>query len=352
VEKRLEGWRFGLGFRGRKGEGEYGVVVVGRDGDEEKCGDLSGRSRGGVARIGWTQRALGKMFGFRHPAVRGLIRRFKSGYSRIPEGKIFEWCGLLYMAGLIILVTYYTAVQGPDTAFERFMDGQAFGVRVLFTAFGVVLTFFWNWYYASESTFYSSPSPSNIHQFHSRILLTFTIGVTTLQPYRQLHTPNGGTLSTLLATPPTTVFTALPSILFLRQGIFPSVVALCDILARFTPILLSNIPFSPVQTWQLHIICAWTTVGSLVFMGLVLAYASFMVEYPDMPISPASLAGRLYYLCDSDEVVKEFSGLGTCNLKTWKGMGKVDSKRRYRFGQMVGDSAKKRVGVFAIGDQP
>ena len=55
------------------------------------------------------------------------------------------------MSGLVILVTYYTATQDPDTAFEKFMDGQAFGVRILFTAFGVLLTFCWDRYYTRKS---------------------------------------------------------------------------------------------------------------------------------------------------------------------------------------------------------
>jgi len=84
-------------------------------------------------------------------------------------------------------------------------------------------------------------------------------------------------------------------------------------------------------------------------MGLVLAYASFAVRYPDMPISPASLAGRMYYLCDSVEAVRAFSGMGA--WRTWKGEGRVEEKSRYGFGEMVGDSGRRRVGVFVVGDQ-
>jgi len=84
-------------------------------------------------------------------------------------------------------------------------------------------------------------------------------------------------------------------------------------------------------------------------MSLVLAFASFTIRYPKMPISPGSLVGRMYYLCDSDKVVQEFSGTGAD--KTWKDERTGSSAKRYGFGCMTGESGRKRVGVFVVGDQ-
>ena len=48
----------------------------------------------------------------------------------------------LFVAGLEALIIYYNKTGG-DTSFERFMDGQSFGVGFLFTALGVMLKLYW-----------------------------------------------------------------------------------------------------------------------------------------------------------------------------------------------------------------
>lgn len=48
----------------------------------------------------------------------------------------------LFVAGLEALIIYYNQTGG-DTSFERFMDGQSFGVGFLFTALGVILKLYW-----------------------------------------------------------------------------------------------------------------------------------------------------------------------------------------------------------------
>lgn len=73
-----------------------------------------------------------------------------STYRRRTTDKVLDVCGLLYLAGLIILITYYNVTVNPDTSFERFINDQDSGVRVLFTAFGVLLSFFWDYYYARK----------------------------------------------------------------------------------------------------------------------------------------------------------------------------------------------------------
>jgi hypothetical protein len=103
----------------------------------------------------------------------------------------------------------------------------------------------------------------------------------------------------------------------------------------------------------MHLGCAWTTVGSLGFMKLVLLYGSFGVKYPRMPVDPEGLAGQMYYLCDS-EVVDELNA----SRMNWaeenggvlcvrKEVDKKEARKKtlYRFGEMVGVSGRVRVGV-------
>ena len=150
-----------------------------------------------------------------------------------------------------------------------------------------------------------------------------------------------------------------------------SLVVLSTLVSKFLPVLLSNIPFSPIQTWQLHLLCAWITVGCLVAMSLLLAFGLVWVRYPRMPIDPGTIAGRVYYLCHSrehgvphgteemdglqgrdSEVVARTKGVALSGRKgeEWKSMIK-DRETRYRYGEMsvAGTEGRKkdtRMGVF------
>ncbi|KAM7210920.1 hypothetical protein V8F06_013703 [Rhypophila decipiens] len=64
---------------------------------------------------------------------------------------------LLSTLGLLVLVLYYENTVAPDTDFERFMNSQGFGVRILFTAFGTYISAFWGYYFSLHLT---SESPA------------------------------------------------------------------------------------------------------------------------------------------------------------------------------------------------
>jgi hypothetical protein len=85
-------------------------------------------------------------------------------------------------------------------------------------------------------------------------------------------------------------------------------------------------------------------------MAAVLTCALLFVKYPDMPVDPASLAGRVYYLCDSDvaaEISSSWPPLPT-GSEMRRAEINVSSTTRYKFGKMVGISGRKTVGVFAV----
>ena len=85
-------------------------------------------------------------------------------------------------------------------------------------------------------------------------------------------------------------------------------------------------------------------------MSLVLMWGSVRVKWPAMPVDPGSLAGMIYCLCDSMEVVGEFEGMGLLSEK--EGRMRLDLRRknekRYRFGEMIGASGTKSMGIFAV----
>jgi hypothetical protein len=147
-----------------------------------------------------------------------------------------------------------------------------------------------------------------------------------MEPYRQLSRRPQPLLKSVGVAPPTTVFVGIWESL-IRCEVFASCVAFANILSKLTPPLLSNIPFSPVQTWLFHEVAIWTAISCLAFLTLVLAYGMLFVNYPHLPIDPGSVAGRVYYLCDSDVI--------------------LDPDWKYTFGKMVGVSGETRIGVQA-----
>lgn len=72
-------------------------------------------------------------------------------------------------------------------------------------------------------------------------------------------------------------------------------------LSKITPLLLSNVPFSPWLTWLTHQVCTWSVVGVLGFMTLVVSYTYIRASLaekrePHMPVHPGTLGGRLFYV--------------------------------------------------------
>jgi hypothetical protein len=52
-------------------------------------------------------------------------------------------CLLSILCGVLVLILYYSRTGG-DTGFENFIDSDSFGVRFLFTAFGVIISSAWS----------------------------------------------------------------------------------------------------------------------------------------------------------------------------------------------------------------
>jgi len=144
-----------------------------------------------------------------------------------------------------------------------------------------------------------------------------------------------------MVSPATTVFTGLTGAV-VRKEYFIVAVGTATVISEFLPILLALIPFSPAQTWETHRVCAWMAVGFLGYMIAVLGFGIAFVRYPYMPVDPASLAGRIYYICDSGVVDDCY---GSMSWRDW-----ACREKRYRFGTMVGLSGGKRVGVEYHGD--
>ncbi len=127
-------------FPGAKGQMEYGIVAL--------------------------DRFSGTRLSSTHESEKGtLTSRFEDDdVSRRKHGSPFfmlsiigRLCLLFMLIGVLVLVLYY-ARTGGDTAFERFMDSDSFGVQFLFTSLGVIICLFW-------SAFLGGKIPRHYHPY-------------------------------------------------------------------------------------------------------------------------------------------------------------------------------------------
>lgn len=165
-----------------------------------------------------------------------------------------------------------------------------------------------------------------------------------ISPYQLLANSPQPANHSILLSPPTNAFSGLWSAIR-RRHVFLIIVAVTAILSEFMPVLLNNVPFKVTQTMMTHMVCTWMAVGILCIMVLVVA-ASFFIRWPHMPVDPTTIAGAMYYVCDS-WMLWSFDGLSTTTKKeldlTVSGFG-----LRYAFGDVEGISGLRRIGVDAV----
>ncbi|KAK4658997.1 hypothetical protein QC762_106420 [Podospora pseudocomata] len=320
LRRNCEGLSFRLGRLGNwtgKRAHDYGIVVSSVSVGGHKNGKTKMRSN---CEIDGSDMIL--------PVERAGLRQMRRARSGLPVKRMtfyvpgrertFQGVLLAFFCGLLILILYYELTEYEDlqeSAFEWFMDSQGFGVRMLFTGLGVVLSFMWDHLF---TTF----SKRRIYQ-------------------RMAQKQQPAALS-VLEPCPKTVFTGLWRAVR-QKDLMAGAVAFAGILSKFVPALLSSIPFSSAQTWQTHEICTWTTVALLIVLILTLFSYMWLVKWPHMPAAPDSLACQIYYVCDS-AMLRDFERLSM--------LGRRERDRRvermgrmYRFGWMTGVSGERRVGV-------
>ena len=175
---------------------------------------------------------------------------------------------------------------------------------------------------------------------------TFLTGVAVLSPYLQLSRRPLAASRSILLTPPTNPYTGLHAA-FRQRHLYLGVLAFTTILGElFLPVTLAHVPFSLVETHQTQVVCAWMSVAVLALMIAVVS-ASFLIRWPHMPVDPRTIAGALFYVCDS-WMLDGLEGLAAVDKsnrdKALRGMG-----FQYTFGQISGIRGKERVGIDDLG---
>ncbi|KAF4497843.1 hypothetical protein FAGAP_6010 [Fusarium agapanthi] len=293
IEKEMAEKRYGFGFfENRAGRTEYGIVLYDDAGENLQHNHPLSESTSVDAQ------AVRK--GRRNPFLMlGIAWRL-----------VF----LLFLVGLMVFLLYYHLTLDKSSSFKNFMNSQTFGVRFLFAAFGVIISFSWT---------------------------AFFITIAMVVPYQVMsHGPQSASNSVLL-TRPTNPFSGFWSAIKHGQ-IFPGLVALMAIFSEFMPILLANIPYSLSQVRVSHDICARLSVGILALMAITILL-SFIVRWPDIPVDPRSIAGAMYYVSESN-MVDHFSGMAD--------MDGEERKQRirelggtYLYGKLTTRTGEKRPAV-------
>ncbi|KAM7188066.1 hypothetical protein V8F20_010721 [Naviculisporaceae sp. PSN 640] len=227
--------------------------------------------------------------------VRSRSRRFKWFRWKVDPDRVrmaINTTAFVVIGGLLILILYYeNTIVLPDggNGFEGFMNGQSFSVRILFTALGTVITLFWEDYFS------------------------FTTSKTTTM---QSH-----------VSPPTHIFdlTSIYHSMVLTRD-FPALsIAVACFLAKFTPILLSNVPFRNTVTFEMHEVSTWMVVGVLGYMVVVLGCAVLTTITID-PKGGLRLGGG--FGIGKNSTSSFVQGLTLSPLPNPKGSSRSDLKRR------------------------
>lgn len=179
-------------------------------------------------------------------------------------------------------------------------------------------------------------------------LTTNTSAVATVLPYLQVSKHALPAQRSVLISPPTNALYGIWSA-FRQRNLFFGLLALATLLAELSlPVTLSNVPFSRLETWQTQIVCAWLSIATLGFMLLVVA-ASFLIRWPHMPVDPRTVAGAMYYVCDS-WMLETMEGMAT-STKAERDARMRHLKQNYMYGNREGVSGKSRLGVDVVDDR-
>ncbi|KAI1114806.1 hypothetical protein F5Y14DRAFT_412904 [Nemania sp. NC0429] len=285
-------------FRNAKGKPEYGLVALDRFNNMKLSSTYEDETIPLTTRLGDDEiprRNRGS------PFMLGILGRLSL---------------LLMLLGVLTLVLYY-ALTGGDTAFERFIDSDSFGVQFLFTSLGVIICLFWSALFGA---------------------------VAAMTPYQVLAERPREASRTILSAPPTNAFSGLWRAARTHRP-FLGFVSLASILSESLGIFLGNVRFQVTQTLFVFQLCTWSAVGIMSIMVLVLS-ASFFMRWPDMPIEPSSIAGAMYYVCDSN-VADRFEGLSTLN-KQQRDRIVIDMALLYEFSEMMSATGGSKIGLKAL----
>ncbi|KAJ2901843.1 hypothetical protein MKZ38_001322 [Zalerion maritima] len=242
--------------------------------------------------------------------------------THIPFAPLKLWsrvAALVVHGAVLGLVAYYHTVSMPYTnKFEVFMDSPSAGKRLLFSAIGVSMAFWWFYFFAS---------------------------VAVIMPYHLMFGFPQAPERSILVDRPSNPFTGLAAAIRSRHA-FLTIVSVTSILSEIMPILLANVPFGHVGLIGEDPVCGSIALAILSVMVLTL-FTSLFIRWPHMPADPRTVAGATYYVAESG-MISLFEGYGDLSPKVRERRIK-ELGQRFGYGDCMSMSGRRRYGVDADG---
>ncbi|KAK0666862.1 hypothetical protein QBC41DRAFT_280106 [Cercophora samala] len=214
---------------------------------------------------------------------------------------------LLFVVGILTITIWYYLNDDQVDPFERFLSGQGFGVRFLFTGVGIVINGLW------EKLF---------------------LRITMLLPYVNMSgsTP-AQAQDSVLFKPSSSPISALFSKSTYRHFSL-GLVTLNSNLALVLTIALTNVPFSNQRAMLDFLACIFLSWGILGVMILSLLVLLAVVHAPELPLPPDSIATKLFFLSAGPTIPRLFGPFSMLNTEDRdKAITNSDAGwAKYRFG--------------------
>ncbi|CAN8098525.1 unnamed protein product [Discula destructiva] len=229
-------------------------------------------------------------------------------------------CVMLFIfAAITVILVYYENTSG-ETGFEMFMDSQSFGVKFFFTALGVILG------YSMETVFRC---------------------VAVMSPYVKLSQAARHSGQSILCSPPTNAFYGMWSA-YRQRHLYLGFLSFTTLLAELClPVTLSHVPFSAVETYMTQFVSTYLSVAILGLM-MISILASFFIKWPHMPVDPRTIAGAMYYVCDS-WMLGALEGMSTLR-KEDRDLDMRFMRHKYGYGRIGGMNWQNRMGFDIVDD--
>ena len=238
----------------------------------------------------------------------------------------------ILVAGLETLVLYYNQTGG-DTAFERFMDSNSFGVTFLFTAVGVGIKLYWSLLDDGKT---SLPC-------RGCLILTHDAEIRAMEPYRQLLHGNAPAADSILLAPHSNPYTGLFYSLRNRHY-FNAYISFVAVLCEPLIVALANIPFKPALAFIAYKACTYISIGVLSLMLIGLVWMLCRKGTTRLSTNrPKNLAEVMVTLCGS-HMLEDFAGMSTLERKERDSIIK-GWRKGYSMGNLIGIDGIEREGI-------
>lgn len=163
-----------------------------------------------------------------------------------------------------------------------------------------------------------------------------------MSPYLQLSRRARPADRSILFSPPTNPLSGIHSAIR-QRSLYLGLLSFTTLLSELClPVTLSHVPFSRMDKVSTNVICGWTSIGILGLM-LLMVIASFFMTWPHLPMDPRTVAGAMFYVCDS-RMLEAFEGMAAVSKKE-RDLDVRYLRSFYGYGPIVGMSGIERIGV-------